>query len=351
MKAPNQPAQKRNFFSAKIPLYVALIIIALISFFYMWRMREMKSENEQEVTAAVDKIDNVSLRLVVEDDYKLIKPLAFVEFTKEDPLLLQIKESILAYIDQKKNEGVIVSASAYIRNLSRHQDVRINPEEVYFPGSLMKIPILITYLKEAEKDPSLLDKQLVFSQQYGNLPVQNIKVKTIEIGNAYSVRELLEYMIVYSDNNATALLNSNIDFNKIVKVFAHLQLPLPDLKSAEYGLTLKDYSRFFRVLFNATYLSWEMSEYALELLTRCNYKAGMVKYIDPSVKVAHKFGERNSDGTQQMHEVGIVYLDDKPYLIGIFTKGSDIQKLEEVVASISKIVYDGMKEGKMENEE
>jgi hypothetical protein len=83
-------------------------------------------------------------------------------------------------------------------------------------------------------------------------------------------------------------------------------------------------------------------------MVRCNYKNGLVKYIDPNVKVAHKFGERNSDGTQQMHEVGIVYLEGKEYLIGIFTKGSRIDQLEEVIANISKIAYEGMKKGSTE---
>ena len=314
-------------------------------------IRILRTEKDKEILSAVNKIDNVTQRLLVQDEYKLIKPLAFVEFTKEDTLLKQIKTSILNYIEEKKQEGIITAASAYLRNLNRHQDVRINPTEVYFPGSLMKIPILITYLKEAEKNPELLQHQILFSRSYGNLPVQNIKVKTIQLGQSYRISELLEYMIVFSDNNATAVLNENIEFDKIVKVFRHLQLPLPDIKQVEYGLTLKDYSRFFRVLFNATYLSWEMSEYALELLVRCNYKNGLIKYIDPHVKVAHKFGERNSDGTQQMHEVGIVYLEKKPYLIGIFTKGSSIPQLEEVIANISKIAFDGMKNGEVENED
>jgi beta-lactamase class A len=345
LKTIKEKETRKSPFAVKIPLYIVVLLLIILSGGYYTWCKNIEKRKDLEIIEAVNKIDNVSLRLLVDDEYELIKPLAFVEFKKEDTLLLKIKESILRYIEDKKQEGVIVSASAYLRNLNRHQDVRINPTEVYVPGSLMKIPILITYLKEAEKNPNLLQKRLVFSSNYGNLPVQNIKVKSIQPGQSYLISELLEYMIVYSDNNATAVLNEHIEFDKIVRVFRHLQLPIPDIKQAEYGLTLKDYSRFFRVLYNATYLGWEMSEYALELLVRCNYKNGLVKYIDPKIKVAHKFGERNSDGIQQMHEVGIVYLKDRVYLIGIFTKGSRIDQLEEVVANISKIAFEGMKSG------
>lgn len=296
----------------------------------------------QEVGKAVSQVDHVTMRLLVEDEFKYIKPLAYVDFKKEDSLLLSIKENIIDYINQVKSQGMASSASVYLRKSGHYQDIRINPSEIYIPGSLMKIPVLITYLKEAEKNPSVLQRRINYIVPFSGLPVQNTAVKSIEVGNSYSVAELLRYMIVYSDNNATALLNQNIEFSKIQKVFSHLQLPIPQLTSTDYSISLKEYSRFFRVLYNATYLSWEMSEYALNLLTQCEYKNGMMKYLAPGVKVAHKFGERNTQGEQQLHEVGIVYIGDKSYLIGIMTKGSNMGQLEEVVGRISKIVYDYM---------
>lgn len=338
---PNKP----NIFRITVPVPVVVLIfvsaIAIFGYYYLYQY--MNDEKEKAVNAAVEKIDHASVRLVMEDRYKYIRPLAFVEFIKEDTLLLSIKAQVIALIEQKKREGMVTSVSGYIRNLNRHQDVRINPSEVYFPGSLMKIPIMIAYLKAAEDNPGILNKQLPFVNNYVNLPTQNIKDKSITLGNSYTVKELLVYMIEYSDNNATAVLSEHIEFKDIQRVFADLQLPVPDASQPEYGISLKDYSRFFRVLFNATYLDREMSDYALELLSKCDFKDGMMKYLDKGTIVAHKFGERNSDGVQQLHEIGIVYLKDKAYLLGVMTKGGDIPKQKEVISQISKLVFDSMK--------
>jgi beta-lactamase class A len=339
-------SKKNPITSARVPLYFLIIVVLLlssISYFYINKLEKEKKEASQH---ALDNIDHVSQRFIVSDKFKYIRPLAFVEYYREDTLLLSIKNDILNYINVKRSEGAITSASAYLRNLNRHQDVRINPSEVYFPGSLMKVPIMIAYLKMAEKEPGLLNKELTYLDNFTNLPHQNIKLKTLEPGKTYKISELLNYMIVYSDNQATALLSENIEFDKIAKVFEDLGLPKVDATSQEYGISLKDYSRFFRVLYNSTYLSWDMSEYGLDLLVKSKYNKGLTKKLPESVVVAHKFGERNSDGIQQMHEIGIVYVKDKNYLIGVMTKGSSIEILEEVISDISKIAYDGIMQEK-----
>ena len=326
-------------------MIVMLILSMGISVYLYFTASRTQKECDLKLREAVDNIENVSVRILVEDEYKFIKPLAFVEFSKEDSLLTNLKDEILKYIEVQKNAGNISNASAYLRNLNHFQDARINPSEVYFPGSLMKVPIMIGYLKESEKHPEILNKQITFSKPYSNLPFQNIKTRAIEVGKTYTVKQLMEYMISNSDNNATALLSENIEFGKLAHVFEDLQLPIPDQSKPDYAITLKDYSRFFRVLFNASYLSWEKSEFALDLLTKTDYKNGIMKSIDKNLVVAHKFGERNTDGNQQLHEIGIVYLKDSPYLIGVMTKGNDLKKMEPVISEISRIAYEGIKSG------
>jgi len=348
--AKSTSSPKPSFFAIKVPLIAVILLLILAGVGAYFVNKQSQKACQQKVQAALNKVEGVSIRILVEDEYKLIKPLAFIEFTKEDTLLLDIKQKIQDYIEEKKREGVITSASAYLRNLNRHQDVRINPSEVYFPGSLMKIPIMVAFLKEAERDPSVLYRQVVFQRPYDNLPYQNIKTEGIELGKSYTVKQLMESMIIHSDNNATALLSEQIQFEKIAHVFKNMQLPYPDQTKPDYGLALKDYSRFFRVLFNASYLSWENSEYALNLLTKTDYQDGILRGVEKGTPVAHKFGERNSDGVQQLHEVGVVYLKNRPYLIGIMTKGSDIKKMEPVLGDISEIVYQGMKNGKVDDE-
>ena len=64
--------------------------------------------------------------------------------------------------------------------------------------------------------------------------------KEIQLGKRYKIRELLEYMISYSDNNATALLNNNLNPKVLQKLFADLNLEVPDSNAMHYFFTVKD---------------------------------------------------------------------------------------------------------------
>ena len=56
------------------------------------------------------------------------------------------------------------------------------------------------------------------------------------------------------------------------------------------------------------------------------------------------FGENNTADSKQLHESGIIYLGTHPYLITIMTKGTDLNKLPDVISSLSKDVFNYMKE-------
>ncbi len=96
-------------------------------------------------------------------------------------------------------------------------------------------------------------------------------------------------MIVYSDNTATNTLLQHLPNDVQGRTLKELGIPLPDEKSLEYLVTVKEYASFFRVLYNASYLSREKSELALEILSQSAFKNGIVKMLPASMSVAHKF--------------------------------------------------------------
>lgn len=58
--------------------------------------------------------------------------------------------------------------------------------------------------------------------------------------------------------------------------------------------------------------------------------------------MAHKFGEALDPQGLQLHETGIVYLGNDPYLITVMTKGRDVHQLPQVLSTISRYVFDEM---------
>jgi beta-lactamase class A len=285
--------------------------------------------------------------------FEHIKPLLFAEMSCESPALEGIKQNIISLVDAAKASGKLVSASVYLKIYGKGEWTSYNADERYHPASLSKVAVLITYMRMAEKEPRLPDKRYVFNKHDNTLPAQYYTSVLLPPGHSYSVKELLRYMIAYSDNDATTLLWNHMDFEEYNNTFISLGLPKPSYKFEDLQLSAKEYSTFFRVLYNGSYLSNAASEFCFSLLIQSDFKEGLLKALPPSVVVAHKFGEctygvirkpgeKPFETLNELHEAGIVYNGKNPYLITIMTKGADRKYLTEIVGNISSLVYNAL---------
>ena len=208
---------------------------------------------------------------------------------------------------------------------------------------MLKVPLLIEFLHEAEDDPSILNKKVAISSTDINTSIsQNIKSEGfLVLGGEYTLTEILEFMIEKSDNTAVLALIRNIDKRGVGDVFESIGVPFKDI-STEVSIRVKDYAGFFRVLFNSSYLSREMSEKALEILIKSEYIDGIVAGVPKEVKVAHKFGERNiigEENSMQLHDCGIIYYPSKPYILCIMTKGNSFENQSKAIRDLSSYTY------------
>lgn len=254
-----------------------------------------------------------------------------------------LRNDLLAYVQDEEDQKKVTNVSVYFRDLANGQVMSINSQDSFSPASLLKVPLLITYYKKAEDDPSILSRRFTIQGKSDTLD-QNIKPeKSVEIGKSYSVEDLLNYLIIQSDNIAWEALLSDLRQNyseeDFVSTLSDLGIIDPRKTHDEQYITTQSYASIFRTLYNAAYLNPEMSEKALELLSQSNFKNGIVAGIPEGIKVAHKFGEQKNGNAQQLHDCGIVYFSKNPYLICVMTQGNDIQNLEPVIQVISKKVY------------
>lgn len=281
-----------------------------------------------------------------ETKFKLIKPLLAVDtaLPRESPEYKKLKEQVNAYIESATREGKVDKVSVYFRDIEHIVSVGINENESYDPASLLKVPIMMAYLKKAETNPAILDVKVQYAADPNN-PV--LSTSTIKPGVYYTVDELIRLMIVDSDNVAkNLLLDANlIGPNGLRDVFADLDISAPSDYVKEYFISAKSYSLFFRVLYNATYLNREMSEKALQLLTKVTFNEGIMAGVPKTLTVANKFGQYGiyADGSltgMQLHDCGIVYYPNNAYLLCVMTRGRDFNSLTKVIRTISKMTYD-----------
>lgn len=230
--------------------------------------------------------------------------------------------------------------SVYFRDLNNGPWFGINEDETFTPASLLKVPVMIAYFHAAETDPDILNEMITFQS-----PTVNSSHK-LEQETSYSVDELITYMIKDSDNDAFSLLVENIENEKINKTLQDIGLVVPNETTPEDYITVRSYASLFRVLFNASYLSRDLSERALSLLSTTTFNEGIRSGIPDSIPVASKFGIRANETSKerQLHDCGIVYYPDHPYLLCIMTRGDDLKNLTTAIGNISKQIYDSTAE-------
>jgi beta-lactamase class A len=287
-----------------------------------------------------------SYRQLRQSGYRFINPLLECDLSEGSLAaseLSGLKGKVNAYLERARAEGRLGEFAIYFRQLKDGPWFGINPLVNFTPASLMKLPLLIGYLKEAERDPGLLGKRIMNDLDSNLVAMQNYPPReTIIPGLAYSVDDLLFRMVAQSDNNAWALLFKNIDTEKLNAILHDMDISYVPGRDDD-TMTVKAYSGFLRILYNASYLSKEMSEKALELLSYEEFPQGIRQGVPQEVVVAGKFGERvgglNRGMVKQLHEFAIVYHPRFPYLFGIMTRGDDFAALEKVIGDVSRIIY------------
>ncbi|MCF6132036.1 serine hydrolase [Flavobacterium wongokense] len=309
------------------------LFAAIITYFITNFFDSKQSTQQLASTSGTCRVDVKRL-----NGLKYIKPIMFEDDECEADNLADLKLKISQIIDRYKANNDAVTASFYLRKCDNSEWTSLNDNEKFRPASLLKIPVLMTILKMNEDNPGFLNKKLKFEKSFDVSKNVAFRSKGIELGKSYTVKELLTYMIKFSDNNATLLLENNMRIDVFQKIFEDFGLPAFNPKD-KYFISAKEYSFFMSAIYNAAYLTIKDSEFAAELLTESDFKDGIVKGLPSNIPVAHKFGEAGNMIDKELHESGIVYLDHGPYLLTIMTKGRDNQKLSNLIADISQAVY------------
>ena len=274
--------------------------------------------------------------------YKYIKPLMDNEPECESAKFYNLKEEIQNLIDNTKRNGHLSSCSVFLKNLNNNEWMVINPSQGYHPGSMIKVAVLLAYLRMAETNPAILNNMVSYDRDNTKYPIVQYKSDSIVLGNRYKVKDLLYFMIAHSDNRATVVLENYMDQDIFRRTFSDLGLKELSFSDTSYRISAKTYTNFFSVIYNAGIVSIASSEYAASLLTESDFKDGIVKNLPPDVKVAHKFGEWGNGYEKELHETGIVYIADNPYILTVMTNGQDWNTLSGVISQVSKLVYDHM---------
>jgi beta-lactamase class A len=323
-----------------IVVVVAFAAGIALSYFYFQRHTPVPAEVAAPNTMPVCTVQGARLK-----GFQFIKPLLYINSDCASPSLSHVKSAMENELERLRLNGQAVEAGVYLRHFETGEWTGVGENQLFHPGSLFKLPMLVSILKKAEKDPGLLDRQVLFQMPAEvQLPVQNYTSHTLESGKKYSIRDLLRYMVAYSDNKAQWLLSKQFPANMFDQVFTDFGISTHLEGDRMLKTTPQEYALFFRTLFNGSYLNFEHSEFALSLLSNCTFQEGFAAGLPKGIRTSRKFGEWDDTQRFELHETGIIYLNNQTYLLSIMTRGASREALPPVLRQLSRVVYDQVKQ-------
>jgi beta-lactamase class A len=316
----------------KIPFYFVILsalVGAAVSYLIL-QFLPQQSSNTSLANSAVPCNYELS-RL---SGYRFVKPLLFAEQECESKMLAGLKQDVANLIEKDKKAGKMTSASFYIKAVGQGWTA-VNADDTFHIAGLINVPLLMGYMRMAETDANLLSKELLCENN--STPTNGT---ALQAGKKYPINTLLRSMIINEDLVAMQILYKNIDREIFKKLFTDFGMPNPPENINDITMTARNFTLFTKALYNATYLTNNASEFAIALMDEVTLKEGIIKGLSSSCKLASTFGKWGSGNNQEVTEAGIVYYNNKAYIITVSTKGNDAKKLTEEITNLSKLVYD-----------
>lgn len=251
---------------------------------------------------------------------------------KENSNYDKLKNELEKYIAGCKGQYGI----CYI-DLINDYEFGINATDEYIAASTVKVPLNYFVYKKIASGGVDPEKTLEYNSddfEDGTGILQSKKLS----GNSFTIRYLLKLSITHSDNIATNMLLRYFGRKNLKNYMRTLGgTVVEDNKNVSCP---KDMAIYLKNIYDFCNNNGELGEELKYNLCNTMFNDRLPKLLPKDVEVAHKVG----DQIQAVHDVGIIYAD-KPYVLTIMSKGvvSD-EEAHNVIAQISKKVYDYVKD-------
>ena len=315
----------------KISTLTILFTILLLSSFFIYSFLSSQN-NISEVNSTIE--DNISSRIISSNspDSDSVTTLSIssldytsLSYSERLGILFNnnylIDDRIKIYLgDEIDNIGLIYC------NLENNTCININDNMEFIAASTYKVGLnLYAYYLNSIGQLDLNEYIEYLPEDYE----EGTGILQYEYYiDSYSIQELLDLSLIYSDNIATNMLGRYLGGHEEVRKNLYNLLKI-DFNSSENIITPAIEYKILKCIYEYSY--YPNFKHMLSVLTQSEYNDRLTKYIDENI-VAHKIGTYDT----YIHDVGIVF-DNSPYIIILYTH--DLEDAEEKIANISNALY------------
>ena len=269
----------------------------------------------------------------VNDKYNLLNPAR--KFVKQEDLIINF-QPLRDYLKDKYEKDSNVSI--YFEYQPTGSNISLNNDAEFYPASLLKVPVAMAVARKIEKGEWKWNNELVLmstdkDDKFGTLYREPTT-------STHTIEDLVERSLSESDNTAHFMLVRNLEMKEVQEVYDHMGLP--GFLKTEGSLSAKKYSVMFRALHNPSYLTEDNSQKLLSYLANSPFDDYIQSILPKDIIFAHKIGV---DVEKKVYlDSGVIYAQNRPYIITIMTKNKDGKNAKKIMADISEKVYNYVKE-------
>jgi beta-lactamase class A len=264
------------------------------------------------------------------------------------PRLVGFRMDMERYISDLRERDPSLGVSLYVRDLEHGAWTGVGEDDPYVPASLMKVTVLFHALSRLEDDPALADARLRYPGPDSMPSPDNLAGAPVPIhmvpGESYSFLDLLDRMVRHSDNHAKDLLLQGVGSGEVDSLMIRIGVPAR-FDEGQAVMTPRAYATLFRILYESSVFSRGTSEFGLELLAQADFDRGLRAGLPAEMPIASKYGiyfdPRNLKSGQQLHECGIIYPPDHPFVICVMTRSllKAPSQLAEILSEVARRAY------------
>lgn len=132
---------------------------------------------------------------------------------------------------ERIRRGVPGEMAIYVKNLATGEEVALEADRVYETFSVIKVPLMVEVLRQAEAGSFSLADRLPLRAADGRLP--SGVLYALDPGLAPTVKDLLTLMIIISDNSATDILADKVGRANVTRTMRQLGLEKTTIEFAD----------------------------------------------------------------------------------------------------------------------
>lgn len=270
--------------------------------------------------------------------FPLLSPMSAIIDQKDMIINVQdLRDELTLVGDENPN------ISIYFEFLNTGANIAVNKDVEFFPASLLKLPLAMTAVKKIERGEWKWNNELVLmgpdkDNRFGELYKQ-------PIGTLFTIEELVNEMLLNSDNTAYLMVLRNLEPDEFQKTQEHLGLQ--DFFSKSGKISAKKYAVILRSLYTASYLNREDSNKLITIITETKFKEYLGSAISDGIAFAHKIGVSTEENVYL--DAGIVYVPKRPFLLSVMIQTQDKSFAEKKMYEISQKVFNYITSYQQEN--